>query len=366
MEADYLGWCLQRKQGSILDLCKRHVVSVTSGGPYFSNQSRTSSCGNTRQTDANTVSENNVRQGSPITNNWQPNCCSKRTAQSRYAVQEQPCLCKQMQTHFWRKSPCTPAAMKLGGGNTTSSSAICCVLQFIVRFAPQGLNTHQFTPPTNTHKSTPTPVHTTAQTGAGGSTVAAARHMHVCIHTYICTCTRTHPNTPTYTCISTNTKGLQTVLTPSFTMYWPLPQSSALMTRTLHEGNVAPASAGAVWPSHVVAVTSCPCDESPRTLPSAGGSAPVATSPRGEYRISIVPVPCSPRTCCCTSVGCLFSTVSCCEISLLGARLHSPSKTVVKHATASQGFKPLLVLYFWRLFVKRKIVPRQNITKDTL
>jgi hypothetical protein len=40
----YLGWRLHWRHGSILDLCRRQVVCVTAGGPYFSSQSRTSSC----------------------------------------------------------------------------------------------------------------------------------------------------------------------------------------------------------------------------------------------------------------------------------------------------------------------------------
>lgn len=39
-----LGWCLHCRHGSILDLWRRHVVCVTSGGPNFSNHNRTSSC----------------------------------------------------------------------------------------------------------------------------------------------------------------------------------------------------------------------------------------------------------------------------------------------------------------------------------
>ena len=49
----YLGWCLHCRHGSILDLCRRHVVCVTSGGPNFSSHNRTSSC--THQTGANRV-----------------------------------------------------------------------------------------------------------------------------------------------------------------------------------------------------------------------------------------------------------------------------------------------------------------------
>jgi len=149
-------------------------------------------------------------------------------------------------------------------------------------------------------------------------------------------------------------------------MYWPLPQSSALMTRTLHEGNVAPASAGTVWPSHVVAVTSCPCDESPRTLPSAGGSAPVATSPRGEYRISIVAMPCATRTCCRTSVGCLFFTVSCCpRLFSFRRRDYTLPQTLVSNTPSMFRQMPQYNHFSSSvLFVRRKMVAIRIVRCD--
>ena len=91
-------------------------------------------------------------------------------------------------------------------------------------------------------------------------------------------------------------------LTPSFTMYWPLPQSRALITRTTHVVSV-PVSAAALCPSHVL-ITSRPCEDSPprgftlvsaRWLSCLAPSAPsIALSPSSACRYLTLLRPSAP------------------------------------------------------------------------
>ena len=206
-----LGWCLHCRHGSILDLWRRHVVCVTSGGPNFSNHIRTSSCTTNRRKQALPGQRHRGR-----------------------ALTKSGALRAARATHSRGHKPRAAGSATQGASGEVLFS---CPLARRVRGADRASTQH-----TSTHRPRPRSV--------SRATVRDSTRKHARAQSRRGRARRIRPP----------------ALTPCLTMYCPLEQSSALITRTLHAGTAA--SADAVCPSQAVTILPCPASPPARALPS--------------------------------------------------------------------------------------------------